>query len=143
MTIAAGEPIRHSGSGLDARGRPGPGTTCYMAARSNQPADIELKKRVSYLLRRAADQRGLTIPEAAERVGVVRSTFLKWTKGESSPSILDLGRICRGLGIDCTAFADPPPIPEDPYDRFLTDGVSEGLATARERRRRRPSPQEP
>lgn len=83
--------------------------------------DSDLKLRLAYAIKYAREQRGLTPPQLAERLGRSRGTVNDWENGKSVPSLLDLGPICRELGVDPRLFADLPPIPASPVDEYLVD----------------------
>jgi transcriptional regulator with XRE-family HTH domain len=104
-------------------------------------SESERKGRFAYALRRARERRGLTAPQLAERLGVVRGTVNRWEDParKDAPSILQLGALCSALGVDPRLFAVLPPEPPSEVDDYLIaatlEGMEEGLRPARRRRR--------
>jgi transcriptional regulator with XRE-family HTH domain len=80
--------------------------------------DADLKARLAYAIRAAREEAGLTRPQLASLVGVGRGSVLAWEKGDSVPSLLNLGTLCEALGVSAELFAHPPAIPQsvvEPY----------------------------
>jgi transcriptional regulator with XRE-family HTH domain len=73
--------------------------------------DDDLKTRLAYAIRTAREDAGLTRPELARRVGVSRNAVLAWDKGQSVPSLMNLGPLCEALEVSPSLFAFPPPVP--------------------------------
>lgn len=82
------------------------------------PRDAELKARLAYAIRRAREDAQLSRPALATLVGVGRGAVLAWEKGDSVPSLLNLGALCDALGVSADLFAHPPVIPESPVARY-------------------------
>lgn len=101
----------------------------------------ERKRRFAYALRRAREKRGLTPPQLADRMGVVRGTINRWEDPErkDAPSILQLGSLCAALGVDPRLFAVLPPEPPSEVDDYLVsatlEGLEEGMRAPRRQRR--------
>jgi transcriptional regulator with XRE-family HTH domain len=47
----------------------------------------------------SARERGLTDPQIEEATGIRASTFHRWKRGESSPSVDKVRQFCAGLGV--------------------------------------------
>jgi transcriptional regulator with XRE-family HTH domain len=63
-------------------------------------------------------------PDLARIVGVSRNATLAWEKGQSVPSLLNLGALCDALQVSADLFAHPPPIPESPVTAYLLERES-------------------
>lgn len=83
--------------------------------------DIDRKSRIAYAIRMAREARRLTRPQLAERVGVGRGAVADWEKGETLPSLLNLGPLCDALGVSADLFAHPPEIPVNPINEYLME----------------------
>lgn len=59
-------------------------------------------------LRRVAQ--GWTAVQLAERIGVSKTTVLRWESGENSPTSEHVRELAKALDVDVTAFAKPPRI---------------------------------
>jgi transcriptional regulator with XRE-family HTH domain len=59
-------------------------------------------------LREYRDRAGLTLRQAAEKLGVVAQTIHKWEQGQNSPSIPDLLRLAKIYDIHPAAFFMAP-----------------------------------
>jgi transcriptional regulator with XRE-family HTH domain len=81
-----------------------------------RPSDLELKRRVGYVIQRARMARGLTAPALAERMHTTPKTINRWEKGEAAPSLIDLAPLCEALSLNPQAFID---LPADPVSRYL------------------------
>lgn len=99
--------------------------------------DIERKRRIAYAIRSAREERGLSRPQLAERVGVGRSAVSDWENAETLPSLLNLGPLCDALEVSADLFAHPPEIPVSPVREYLLeaqrvlDGEEAGTHDAR------------
>lgn len=82
---------------------------------------MERKRRLGYAIRRAREQRGMSPPELASRIGVARGTVNEWESGGSVPSMLYLGPLCDALMVDPRLFADLPQEPPSPVDDYLIE----------------------
>lgn len=104
-------------------------------------SEDDRKRRFAYALRRARERRGLTPPQLADRMGVVRGTINRWEDPErkDAPSILQLGSLCAALGVDPRLFAVLPPEPPSEVDDYLVSATLEGMEEGmRPQRRRQP-----
>src|SRR4051794_30290398 len=59
-------------------------------------------------LRGLREQAGLTQSELAERAGFTRDGIAKWESGSREPSWSNVLALAQALGVDCTAFTQPP-----------------------------------
>lgn len=111
-------------------------------------SDLDRKARLAYAIRYAREQRQMTPPQLAERLGRSRGTINDWESGKSAPSLLDLGPLCEVLGADPRLFADLPPEPVSPVDEYLVaqtvqEGLAEGVRRAAPKPARRGGGSEP
>jgi transcriptional regulator with XRE-family HTH domain len=84
-------------------------------------ADRARKVRFAYVLRHAREQRALTPPQLAARLGVSRSAVNRWEDPlrKEAPSILSLRDLCEILRLDPEVFATLPPEPPSDVDGYL------------------------
>lgn len=92
------------------------------------PRDAELKARLAYAIRQARTDAGLSRPELAAAVGVGRGAVNAWEKGESVPSLLNLGGLCDALQVEADLFAHPPPVPQSSVAPYRLRAVAERAA---------------
>ena len=90
--------------------------------------DADIKARLAFAIRSAREQVGLSRPQLGAMVGVGRGAVLAWEKGDSVPSLLNLGALCDALQVDADLFAHPPEIPENPVARYRLERESKHLA---------------
>lgn len=129
--------VKHPGQGWNGTPR---------LAAMEETADLseeERKRRIAYVIRSARERRGLTPPVLADRVGRSRGTVNDWERGDSTPSLVDLGPLCRALGLDPRAFAELPAIPPDPVAEFLLAAADSGFEEGVRRARRRQAAPDP
>jgi transcriptional regulator with XRE-family HTH domain len=78
-------------------------------------------------LREARQGRGLTLDDVARQAGVTKSFVSAVERGETSPSIGSLYRLCEVLGVSVAALFETPPGPEsNVVRRAEVRGVSFG-----------------
>ena len=106
-----------------------------------QTGEMDRKRRLGYAIRRAREQRGMSPPELATRIGVARDTVNAWERGDSVPTLLLLGPLCEALRVKPELFAVLPDEPASPVDDFLlvVEATHRAADTAR-RPRRKPKP---
>ena len=59
-------------------------------------------------LRELREAAGWTQEQLAERVGVKREAVARWEAGKREPGWSSVLALAEALGVDCTAFAQPP-----------------------------------
>jgi transcriptional regulator with XRE-family HTH domain len=59
-------------------------------------------------LRELREAAGLTQQALAERVGVKWETISRWERGDREPNWSNILGLAQALGVDCTAFTQPP-----------------------------------
>lgn len=105
--------------------------------------DMERKKRLGSVIRRARVNARLGVQELATLVGVGRDTINNWEAGRAVPSMLYLGPLCVSLRVDPRVFVElpEPPRTRDPIEDFMLDvgqatdrGQRQGMDDERRRR---------
>lgn len=51
-------------------------------------------------MRKARDDMGLSVEQAAVRIGVTRTTLASWEREDTSPDLADVSQIARALQIE-------------------------------------------
>lgn len=105
----------------------------------NVTDDMLQKERLAYAIRYAMQKKRLSAPEVAARIGRSTITVGRWVRGETAPSLLDVGPLANALGVRPEYLFDPPEIPEYPIEQYLVEdavlgGVEEGERRADRRR---------
>lgn len=87
----------------------------------------------------------MSTSDVAAAIGRTPKTVLRWTKGETVPSALDLGPLSEALGVRPLYFLEPPPVPDYPLEEFLVRReVASAVEEAASRPRRSdPEPEDP
>ncbi|HEY7330139.1 MAG TPA: helix-turn-helix transcriptional regulator [Gemmataceae bacterium] len=61
-------------------------------------------------LRELREAKGLSRKKLADIAGLSERAIIKWELGEREPGWFNILALCKGLGVDCTAF-NPEPQP--------------------------------
>jgi transcriptional regulator with XRE-family HTH domain len=59
-------------------------------------------------LKELRERAGLTQPELAERAGLSKDGIAHLEQGRREPAWATVLTLCQALGVDCSAFAQPP-----------------------------------
>lgn len=102
--------------------------------------DAEMQRRLAYAIRAALARKGWKPPDLARAINRDASTVTRWADGKSVPNLLMVKAIAEALEVKPEFLYDPPPVPEYPLSEYLVreaaaEGVEEGIAQARRRRR--------
>ena len=89
--------------------------------------------RIGRRLRELRRERGLTIPQVAERTGLTNGFLSQLERDLSSASLSSLARICEALGVRIGDVTDPIPVGED--EVFELPGQTHVLLTPGSERR--------
>jgi transcriptional regulator with XRE-family HTH domain len=65
-------------------------------------------------LRELRIEAGLTQDQLADKAGVKRETVARWEQGTREPSWSNVIALVEALGVECTAFMQPPASAERP-----------------------------
>lgn len=111
--------------------------------RAERPEERWPAKLVGGRLRETRQGRGLTLDDVARRAGVTKSFVSAVERGETSPSIGSLYRLCEALGLAVAGLFETPPNPESNVVRradvrgvsFGGEGVEILVLTPRAERR--------
>lgn len=104
------------------------------------------KERLGFAIRaamRSARPQPLSQEDLAAVLGKSVTTVGRWVRGQTAPSVLEVGPLAEALGVSPLLFIDPPAIPDYPLDEYRVRqatqrGTEEGLRRARKPRPRRP-----
>jgi transcriptional regulator with XRE-family HTH domain len=96
--------------------------------------DLKVDKFVENLNKAMADA-GVNTPRLAELIGeevASYDTVLRWTKGEQSPRLDQVGAVCKALGVDCFHLLGQPTAPQlsEAEDALLRIGRYHGYEVA-------------
>jgi SOS-response transcriptional repressor LexA len=93
----------------------------------------DLKRTVARLIFAWREEKGLSQQILAERAGISKNAVSLYERGETSPSIHQIGKICHALNVRLITFFQGPPsfdVDTQIIDAYVEEGEQEGKIDA-------------
>ena len=79
----------------------------------DQPQTISFRERIRLNLIASMKQAGISQVQLAEKLGISKGTVNNWVRGNNSPDVDMVPRICAELGISILTLYSPLPFEQD------------------------------
>lgn len=87
--------------------------------------DVTRREQLGLAIRAAMKAEGITQEELAERLGKSPTTVGRWVRGDTVPTVLEVGPLATALRVSPMLFIDPPAVPAYPIEDYrLVSGVT-------------------